>query len=236
MADINKLILQRIAELGDKKAAEYFGVKPTYIKMVKKTKKPSAAMMVKFMQDMDVETEESVGGVIGSTTPPFVPIEQPAPKKRARSPVPAQAARTPGVAPMFTAPSGEDRPMSAVRPAGGPMIVPPRTGPITRHPGMASTQGELITGNIEGAGTIEGPPCPPGVNQAMWQMFQMFVASMGGQMPGGMGVAGPNPSTAPVQGNLEMPETYGVNWNVPHGAERPQVARPRARAKRQPRK
>lgn len=201
--DINKIILNEIANLGVAQFALDWGFTENAVKTVQRTKKPSAAMLTKAFELMQTQPA------------PQAQAPTPAPRRQrasGRGPVPQPFRRAPGVAPMFTQPDGMDQPASAVRPAAGaPFVVPP-TGAVagqvpTRHPGIALGQLGLHAPQQRQLGVV----IPPGVDPGVWQMFLQFMAMMG---------VGGQDQAQEIQlpgGHLEMPQDYGHGWNVPHG-------------------
>lgn len=203
--NINQIILDEIEALGIKKFAADWGLKENAVKMVQRTKKPSAAMLTKAFEMMqpDGADGQAQQAPVEPVPPPFVPTT---------GPVTQPFRRTAGVAPMFTDQTGMDQPISSVRPAsprsvGAPFVVPPQqTTPGTvpaRHPGIALGPIALHAPQV-------GMIVPPGIDPQIWGMFQQFLAMMG--------MAAPAPQVIDLPGGqLSMPQNFGINWNVPHG-------------------
>lgn len=199
--DINAIVLTEIQNLGPKKFAADWGFPIKAVKMVQQTGKPSAAMLTRAFELMTQQP---------NAPQQQVPIAQPrrAPRATGRTPVAQPFQRAAGIASMFTRPDGMDMPASTVRPAAGaPMVVPPSNMPGVipmRHAGIAMSQPQLHAQPMQ-----QGVQIPAGVDPAMWMMFCQFMAMMG------MGPAPANTIELPG-GSLEMPQNYGMNWNIPY--------------------
>lgn len=230
MADINQLILQRIKDLGNTEAAKFFGVKTKDIVTAKRLKKGTAEMMAKMFEEFEVEQAEGEQPTEGEEAGFEVAeeIAQP-PIRKGKGIRPAQHKARDGEAEMFTTPEGADIVRSLTRPAGSPTVVSPRDS--GRRFSGVGRHGEdnVVTGRIAprpgGHKTVS--QCPPGVDPAMWSMFQMFKASLQGGS-GNIDITGAVESDAPMQGNVldNFPEEHGKGWNVPRNQQGPDNSQP----------